>query len=63
MKRKRVVRVLVYDGPVDWVDDTMNANFVKDVAFVGGSEIVEYVVSSVCYELAGPPVAGQKGAN
>ncbi len=55
MIRKRVVRVLVYDGPVGWVQNTMRHNgvvgtFPSSGSPVDGGLIQETIVSAVCYD-------------
>lgn len=49
MVRKRVVRVLVYDGSEEWVDNTFHKNAVKGVFATSLFSITETVVSTVTY--------------
>jgi len=52
MIRKRVVRVLVYDGPVDWVNKTLDKSWEAGSnrlgLDVGTIEICN--ASSICYD-------------
>lgn len=48
-KRLRVVRVLVYDGPREWVEHTLKQSWVQGEMVYGSSKVIETIVDRRVY--------------
>jgi hypothetical protein len=41
MKKQQLIRVLVYEGSEDWIQDTLRLRHIKGAFYLGGSSIRE----------------------
>lgn len=46
----RVVRVLVYDGPQEWVERTLKQSWVQGEMVYGSSKVIETIVDRHVYD-------------
>ncbi len=49
-QRMRVIRVLVYDGPRDWVEHTLQQSWVHGQIVYGNSKVTETILGRFVYE-------------
>lgn len=49
-QRMRVIRALVYDGPRDWVEHTLQNSRVQGQIVYGNSKITETILNRCVYE-------------